>query len=173
DDPKDPNMLYVGTEFGLWFTRNGGQQWTRLRGGLPTIQVRDLVIQKREDDLVVATFGRGFYVLDDLGTLRAATPTVLAAEGALLPVRRAPMYVSSSVFAGGTAGWLGSNFFQTPNPAFGATFTYSLKSELRTRRAQRQAAERTTARRGGDVFYPSWDSLRVEDREEPPSVVLT
>jgi photosystem II stability/assembly factor-like uncharacterized protein len=173
DDPKDPNMLYVGTEFGLWFTRNGGQQWTRLRGGLPTIQVRDLVVQKRDDDLVLATFGRGFYVLDDLGALRAATPAALAADGALFPVRRTALYVPSSVFAGGVAGWLGSGFFQTPNPPFGATFTYSLRADLRTRRAQRQVAERATARRGGDVFYPSWDSLRAEDREEAPAIILT
>jgi len=173
DDPKDPNILYVGTEFGLFFTRNAGQQWTRIRAGLPTIQVRDLVVQKRDDDLVLATFGRGFYVLDDLGALRAATPAALASEGALFPVRRTPLYVPSSVFAGGVAGWLGGSFFQTPNPPFGATFTYSLKSDLRTRRAQRQAAERTTARRGGDVFYPSWDSLRVEDREEAPAIILT
>jgi photosystem II stability/assembly factor-like uncharacterized protein len=173
DDPKDANILYVGTEFGLWFTRNGGQQWTRLRGGLPTIQVRDLVVQKRDDDLVLATFGRGFYVLDDLATLRAATPQVLAADAALLPVRRTPMYVQSNVFAGGVTGWSGGSFWQVPNPAYGATFTYSLKSELRTRRQQRQQAERTTARRGGDVFYPSWDSLRVEDREEPPAILLT
>jgi hypothetical protein len=105
--------------------------------------------------------------------LRAATPAALAADGALFPVRRAPLYVPSSVFAGGVAGWLGGSFFQTPNPPFGATFTYSLKSDLRSRRAQRQAAERTTARRGGDVFYPSWDSLRVEDREEAPAAILT
>jgi hypothetical protein len=130
-------------------------------------------VQKRDDDLVLATFGRGFYVLDDLAALRAATPQVLTAEAALLPVARAPMYVQSNVFAGGVNGWSGGSFWQTPNPPYGATFTYFLKSELRTRRAQRQQAERTTARRGGDVFYPSWDSLRVEDREEPPAVVLT
>src|SRR5205823_1717422 len=100
-------------------------------------------------------------------------PAVLAAEAALLPVRRAPLYVPSNVFAGGVTGSLGSNFFQTPNPPFGATFTYALKTDLRTRRAQRQLAERATARRGVDVFYPSWDSLRVEDREEPPAMVLT
>jgi photosystem II stability/assembly factor-like uncharacterized protein len=172
DDPKDPNMLYVGTEFGLYFSRNGGQQWTRLRGGLPTIQVRDLVIQKRDDALVVATFGRGFYVLDDLGALRAATPAVLAAD-ALLPVQRAPLYPQSAVFAPGFTNWSGGNTWSAPNPPFGATFTYHLKSAIRTRREQRLAAERIIARRGGDVFYPSWDSLRVEDREEPAAVVLT
>ena len=173
DDPKDPNILYVGTEFGLFFTRNRGQQWTRLRGGLPTIQVRDLVVQKPTDDLVVATFGRGIYILDDLGTLRAATPTVLAQDAALLPVRRAPMYTQSNLFAPGSTGWQGGDIFTASNPPFGATFTYTLKSEIRTRRAQRQAAERTAARKGGDAFYPSWDSLRVEDREEAPAILLT
>jgi photosystem II stability/assembly factor-like uncharacterized protein len=173
DDPKDANMLYVGTEFGLWFTRNGGQQWTRLRGGLPTIQVRDLVIQRRDDALVLATFGRGFYVLDNLAVLRAATPQVLAAEAALLPVPHAALYTQSNVFAGGVVGWAGSSFWDAPNPAYGATFTYSLKNELRTRRAQRQAAERVTARRGGDVTFPPWDSLRVEDREEAPAIIIT
>jgi photosystem II stability/assembly factor-like uncharacterized protein len=172
DDPKDPNILYAGTEFGLWFTRNRGQQWTRLNGGLPTIQVRDLVIQKRDDDLVVATFGRGFYVLDDLDALRAATPAVLASDATLLPVPRAAMYAQSNVFAPGVNGWSGSDFWRAPNPPFGATFTYYLKSGLRSRRAQRQLAERGSERRGADVFYPPWDSLRAEDREEAPAVIL-
>jgi hypothetical protein len=173
DDPKDSNILYVGTEFGLFFTRNGGQQWTRLRGGLPTIQVSDLVIQKGADDLVVGTFGRGMYILDDLELLRAATPAVLAQDATLLPVRRTPLYGQSNLFGAGTTGWRGGDIFSAANPAFGATFAYTLKSEIRTRRAQRDAAERTIARRGGDVFYPSWDSLRVEDREEAPAILLT
>jgi hypothetical protein len=130
-------------------------------------------VQKPSDDLVVATFGRGFYILDDLGILRAATPAALAADATLLPVRRAPLYTQSTVFAGGSTGWAGGDIFTAANPPFGATFTYTLKSEIRTRRAQRQAAERTAERRGGDVFYPSWDSLRVEDREEAPAVLLT
>jgi photosystem II stability/assembly factor-like uncharacterized protein len=173
DDPKDANILYAGTEFGLYVTRDGGATWSRLRGGLPTIQVRDLVIQEREDDLVVATFGRSFYVLDDLAPLRALTREVTAREGSLLPVRRAPLYVPSNTFAGGTNGSQGSSFFAAPNPAFGATLSYYLRSEIRSRRAVRQAAERAAARRGGDVFPPSWDSLRVEDREEAPAIVLT
>jgi photosystem II stability/assembly factor-like uncharacterized protein len=173
DDPKDPNMLYAGTEFGLYFTRDGGQRWTRLRGGLPTIMVRDLTFQRREDDLVVATFGRGFYILDDVDALRGATPAVLAREGALFPVPRAPLYIESSPLGGRGAAHRGAEFFTTPNPAYGATFTYYLRSELRTRRARRQAADRAAAGRGEDVRYPPWDSLRVEDREEAPAMVLT
>ena len=172
DDPVDPSLLFAGTEFGLYFSKNDGQTWTRLRGGLPTIQVRDLVVQKQTNDLVVATFGRSFYVLDDLGSLRALTPQVLAQDGALLPVRRTPLYAQSGVFSSGN-GSQGADFFAASNPPFGAVFTYNLKTALRSRREQRQQAERAAGRRGQDVFYPSWDSLRVEDREEAPAVLLT
>src|SRR5439155_18695949 len=173
DDPVDANLLFAGTEFGLYFTRDGGRRWQRLRSGLPTIAVFDLAIQKRESDLVVATFGRGFYVLDDLTPLRALTPAVLAADATLFPVKRAPMYVESSPLGGAGASFQGGSFYTAANPPFGATITYYLKDELRTRRAQRQQAERAAGRRGEDVFYPAWDSLRVEDREEPPAIVVT
>jgi len=173
EDHKDPNLLFAGTEFGLFFTNDGGKVWTRLRGGLPTIQVRDLAIQKREDDLVVATFGRSFYVLDDLSALRSLTAPVLAAEATLLPVKRTPLYVPSSPLGGSGVGWQGGRFYAAQNPPFGAVFTYYLKDEIKTRRAQRQAAERDAARAGRDVFYPPWDSLKAEDREEAPTMILT
>jgi photosystem II stability/assembly factor-like uncharacterized protein len=169
EDAKSPNILYAGTEFGLFVTTNGGQRWTQLKGGLPTIQVRDLAIQKREDDLVVATFGRGFYILDDLALLRALTPQVLAADATLLPVKRTPLYVPSSPHPN----WQGARFWTGDNPPFGAVFAYYLKDALRTRRAQREQAERAAERRGEDVYYPSWDSLRAEDREEAPAIILT
>ena len=173
EDHIDRNLLFVGTEFGLYASTNGGGRWTRLRGGLPTIQVRDLTIQKREDDLVVATFGRGFYILDDLSPLRALTPQVIAKEGTLLPVKKAAMYVLSSPLGGTGASFQGSSFYFAPNPAPGAVFTYHLNRELRGRRARRQAAERTLSGRGQDVQYPAWDSLKAEDQEEAPSIILT
>ncbi len=71
EDHVDPDLLFVGTEFGLFFTVDGGRKWVRLRNNLPTIPVRDLAIQERENDLVLATFGRGFYVLDDYSPLEA------------------------------------------------------------------------------------------------------
>lgn len=173
DDPKDASLLLVGTEFGVYFTRDNGVHWTRLRGGLPTIQVRDMAIHKRDDDLAIATFGRGFYVLDDLAPLRALTPRVVASAAALLPVSRTPLYVESSPLGGRGASVQGSELYVAPNPAFGATFTYYLREQIRTRRESRQQAERTAARRNADVAYPSWDTLRVEDREETPVVLLT
>lgn len=173
EDHQDPHLLFAGTEFGLFFTNDGGRVWTRLKGGLPTIQVRDLAVQKREDDLVVATFGRGFYVLDDLSGLRSLTAPVLASEAALLPVRRTPLYVQASPLGGSGVGWQGSRFYSAENPPYGAVFTYYLKVEIKTRRARRQAAEREAAKAGRDVFYPPWDSLKAEDREEAPAMVLT
>lgn len=173
DDPVDPNLLYAGTEFGLYYTADGGKKWSKLGSGIPTIQVRDLAIQKRDDALVVATFGRGFYILDDLAELRALTPALLASEAALLPVKRAPLYVRSRPLGGSGAASLGSRFYTAPNPEFGAHISYFLKDGYKTRRARRQEAEKKAEKEGKDVFYPSWDSLRVEDREEAPAILLT
>ena len=64
-DHIDPNLLFLATEYGLYFSNNQGEKWIKFSNGLPTISIRDLAIQKRENDLVLATFGRGFYVLDD------------------------------------------------------------------------------------------------------------
>ncbi|HVZ78958.1 MAG TPA: hypothetical protein VG818_13330 [Gemmatimonadaceae bacterium] len=169
EDTKDANLLFAGTEFGLWYSANGGKHWTQLRAGLPTIQVHDLEIQKREDDLLIATFGRGYYILDDLGALRALTPQVVASDATLFPVKRTPMYMQGEPL-GSSHGGL---FFSAPNPPFGATFTYYLKTALRTRREARQASERAADRKGEDVFYPSWESLKAEDRETAPQLVFT
>jgi photosystem II stability/assembly factor-like uncharacterized protein len=173
EDPKDPNLLFAGTEFGLYYTNDGGKAWTRIKGGLPTIQVRDLAIQKREDDLVVATFGRSFYVLDDLSPLRRLSAPVLASEATLFPVKKTPLYVQASPLGGSGVGWQGGRFYAADNPSFGATISYYLKDELKTRRARRQDAEKAAAKAGQDVFYPPWDSLKAEDREEAPAVQLT
>jgi photosystem II stability/assembly factor-like uncharacterized protein len=74
EDHVNPNLLFVGNEYGLYFSIDGGQKWIQLRGGLPTIQVRDLAIQKRENDLVLGTFGRGIYILDNYTPLRLLKP---------------------------------------------------------------------------------------------------
>jgi len=168
EDQVDPNMLYAGTEYGVFVTRNGGQAWHRLRSGLPTIKVPDMVIQREHDDLVIATFGRGFYVLDDLETLRDLTAERLASDG-LLPVHRAPMYVEANP----DPNWQGARFWTAGNPDGGAAIYYFLREALRTRVQQRHEAERRAARAGEDVFYPPWDSLRAEDREEDPTMILT
>ncbi len=92
-DHVNPNLLFVGAETGVFFTVDGGRQWTKLAGGVPTIAFRDLVIQTRENDLVGATFGRSFYILDDYSPLRSVTTEMLQNDTELFPVKRAHWYV--------------------------------------------------------------------------------
>src|SRR5262249_26037206 len=89
EDSVDANLLFAGTEFGLYFTTDGGKTWIRLKGGLPTIAIKDMVVQETEGDLVLASFGRGFYVLDDLSPLRQAKADVLAKDAVFFPVKKA------------------------------------------------------------------------------------
>ena len=173
EDPSKPGLLYAGTENGLSFSPDGGKRWTALKGGMPTIAVKDLKIQEREGDLVVATFGRGFYVLDDLTPLRLATEDLLSQEASLLPVKKAWMFIPSRPLGLRDKAFQGEAYFSAPNPPFGAVFTYHLRAELLTKRKARQAEEKKIAAKGGDVFYPSWDVLRAEEREEEPVVLLT
>lgn len=169
EDHVNPDLLFVGTEFGLFFTNTGGKKWTQLKSGLPTIAVRDLAIQKRENDLVVGTFGRGIYILDDYTPLRLASEEVLARDSHVFPVKDALLYVQSSPLGGRGKAFQGESFFASPNPDFGAVFTYYLKEPMRTKRQLRREAER----RGGEVAYPPVEQLVAEAEEEAPSIVLT
>jgi len=172
EDHETPGLLFAGTEFGVWCTMDGGLNWMQLKSGLPTIAVRDLEIQRRESDRVVGTFGRGVYILDDCSPLRerAAAP---ADQPRIFSVKKAWMYIPSAPLAGGDKAYQGASFFTASNPPFGATITYYLPETLKTRKSQRQEKERELARQDKDVFYPSWDDLKAEDREENPAVVLT
>lgn len=173
EDPVKPELLFAGTEFGVYFTPDRGGTWIQLKGGMPTIQVRDLAIQKRENDLVVATFGRGFYILDDYSALRSVSESTLEADAILFPVRKAWMYVPSSPGGGKDKASRGDRFFTAPNPPLGATFTYYLKDELKTKRKARLEAEKEKQKKGEDTPYPAWEDLRSEDREEEPAVLVT
>ncbi len=167
------DLLFAGTEFGVFFTVDGGKKWTQLKGGMPVIAVRDLAIQRRENDLVVATFGRGFYILDDYSPLRGVSDALLAKEAVLFPTKPAWMYVPAVPLGLKDKSFQGDGFYTAPNPPFGAIFTYYLKDEIKTRKKARQEAEKEAAKEGGDVFYPTWESLRAEDREEDPAILLT
>jgi hypothetical protein len=177
EDHVDRNLLFAGTEWGLFVTRDGGRKWLRLNGGLPTIQVRDLAIQKRENDLVIGTFGRGFYILDDYSPLRTMSDATLASNFALFPTKAAPLYVPSSPLGLGPdaigPAFQGAGYYMADNPPYGAVFTYYVKTALKSRRERRQAADKELAKKGSDVFYPPWDSLKVEDREESPAIIVT
>jgi photosystem II stability/assembly factor-like uncharacterized protein len=173
EDPIDPNLLFAGTEFGLYFTVNGGQKWVRLKGGLPTIAVRDLAIQRRENDLVVGTFGRGIYVLDDYTPLRGLKPETLAQESVLFPVKDALMYIQSRPLGLRGKSFQGETFYTAPNPPFGATITYYLKDEIKTLKQKRRDAEKEAAKKNETAPYPSKEQLRAEEEEEAPTILVT
>ena len=171
EDSVDPNLLFVGTEFGLFFTQDGGGRWVQLKGGLPTIAVRDIAVQRIENDLVIATFGRGIYVLDDYTPLRLAKRETLTQNTSMLfPVKDALMYNRSNT---SFATSQGASFFTAPNPSYGATFTYFLKEAPKTLRQKRQEAERRAEREKQPIKYPSIEELRAEAEETPPTVIFT
>jgi photosystem II stability/assembly factor-like uncharacterized protein len=172
-DHVEPNLLFVGAEYGLFFSVDGGGHWIKLGGGAPNIPFRDLVIQRRENDVVAATFGRGFYILDDYSALRGMTEAVLEREAELFSVRDAWWYIQRRPLGQSKKASQGGAFFIAPNPPFGAVFTYHLKEALQTRKQVRQATEKEIAGEGADTPYPGWEELLKEDREEDPAIILT
>ncbi len=172
EDHINPNLLFVGTEFGVFFTVDQGKHWVQLKAGLPTIAVRDIKIQVRENDLALGTFGRGIYILDDYSPLRTLSTASVGKEAELLPVRATPLFVPSSPMGGRDKASQGDAFYVAPNPPFGATFTYYLKADIKTRKQVRQDAEKEATKKKAEVFYPSWETLRAEDAEETPAIVL-
>ncbi|MEM9689876.1 MAG: glycosyl hydrolase [Pseudomonadota bacterium] len=170
EDHVDPNLLFVGTEFGLFFTQDGGGSWHPLKSGLPTISVRDIEIQRRESDLVVGTFGRGIYILDDYSPLRTVAGDIDSQH--LFEVRDAWSYVVGDVLGYGERGFRGADYYVASNPPFGAVFTYRIDESIETAKAIRRKAEIEIENDDGDTPYPDWDTVRAEDREEDPSVML-
>ncbi len=172
-DHVKEDLLFAATEFGVYFTVDGGGKWVRLKGGIPTISIRDMEIQRRENDLVLASFGRGFYVLDDYSPLREVTEESLEAGPALFPVRDAWWYVEANPLGGRKSGSQGDAFYRAPNPPFGAVFSYYLKDGLKTKKELRQEAEKELVKAGEPVPFPDWDDLEAEAREEKPAILLT
>ncbi len=171
-DDENPDILFLGTEFGLHVTLDGGENWLEV-AGLPTVAVRDVKIQAAEDDVVLATFGRGFWVLDDYSPLRTLNEQLIESEANIFPIKNALAYIQAAPMALDGKAFQGASFYTADNPPFGATFTYYLKDSLQTRRERRREAEKELAKEGEDVFYPTWEELKAEDREEDPAVVLT
>jgi len=168
-DHVKPELLFVGTEFGVYFTLNEGANWIKLKGKLPTIQVRDIDIHRGENDLVLATFGRGFYVLDDYTPLREVSDAALEQETVLFPTRKALRYVEKTSRVGSR----GATFYTADNPKFGATFTYYLKEGFKTLEDQRIDAEKEAAKAETDPVIPTYEELRAEEEQIEPAVFLT
>jgi photosystem II stability/assembly factor-like uncharacterized protein len=173
EDPGERDLLFAGTEFGLYFSRDGGRRWIQLKGGFPNVAVRDLAVQAREGDLAVATFGRGYYVLDDLSALRRSNAEALARDATLFPVRRPLVFMPESPLGIRGKAFQGEGYFTAPNPSFGAVLTWYLKEDLKTRKKTRQEREKDLVKQGKDPDFPTPEQFRAEAREEDPAVVVT
>jgi len=172
EDHVDPNLLFAGTEFAAYWSKDGGQHWIKI-AGVPTIAVREVAIQKREHDLVLGTFGRGVYIVDDYSPVRVATPGSLTTTATLYPVRDAVLYAPTLQYGLPGKAFQGEMRYAAENPAYGATFTYSLKDELKTLKQKRVEAEKAAEKTGQPITYPPADELRAEADEEPPAILLT
>jgi photosystem II stability/assembly factor-like uncharacterized protein len=170
-DHISPNLLFIGTEFGLFFSVNGGQEWTALKGNIPTISFRDLAIQKRENDLVAASFGRGFYILDDYAALRQVSKSDLNSVAKLFPVRDAWWYIERSHLSfEKDKGSQGDSHFVASNPDFGAIITYYIKEVPSTQKKKRQTKEESI--KNDDIPFPGWKALEAEKLEEDPQLLF-
>ncbi len=172
-DHKKADLFFIGTELGIFFTVDGGRHWVKFSGRMPVISFRDIEIQRREDDLVGASFGRGFFVLDDYSCLRTVNENILAQDSVLFPVKKALMYIQRRPYDLVDKAFFGDSFYLAPNPPFGAVFTYYLKDSLKTRKQQRQEQEKELLEAGKGVLFPSWDVLKQELQEAKPAVIIT
>ncbi|MFL2639134.1 MAG: glycosyl hydrolase [Flavobacteriaceae bacterium] len=166
-DHIDPNLLFLATEYGLYFSNNQGEKWIKFSNGLPTISIRDLAIQKRENDLILATFGRSFYVLDDYSPLRNID-SEKSKEFILFDTREALQY--NPVRSGSSS--QGTSFFTSKNPPYGATFTYNLPNSYETLKSKRKKKEAKLNKDNLDIPFPGWVNLDKEVNEKSSKIIL-
>ena len=166
-DHVDPNLLFAATEFSIYFTINGGDHWNKLKGS-PTISFRDLAIQKREDDLVGASFGRGFYVLDDYSPLRHMNRELIASEAKIMPIKDAQKFHRRDM-----AGQQGAAYYTGDNPPYGAIIRYYLKEGFSNELKIRKKKEKDMNENNQNIPFPGWDVLAAETQDMEDKIWLT
>jgi len=171
-DHEQSDLLFLGTEFGVYTSLNGGTSWQQLKGGFPNIAVRDLAIQKRENDLVAGTFGRGIYILDDYSSLRTFDPNNKDLEAQLYTPRAGKWYMQRRVLGRSKQAAQGDNFFVADNPPYGVEFTYYLKDKYKSKEDKRKDKEKEIEKEKGEIAVPAWIDLEQEKKEIAPNVWL-
>ncbi len=171
-DHEKSNLMFLGSEFGVYVTLDGAKTWNKLSSGLPNISIRDLAIQKRENDLIAGTFGRGIYILDDYSSLREFDASNEKPEAQLFTPRAGLWYMQKRILGGGKKAAQGDGFFVADNPPFGVEFTYFLKEGYQSKKAIREKQESETEKSGGIISTPDWKVLEEEKNEISPGVWL-
>jgi photosystem II stability/assembly factor-like uncharacterized protein len=172
-DHVNPKMLFAGTEYGFWFTLDEGKHWVRLKAGLPSIAIRDIDIQRRENDIVLASYGRGFYILDNYAPLREMESVLQKDESYIFPVKDALMFNQSSEWGWRRKGHQGDNFFTADNPPVAAVIRYYFNEDIKTLKQKRKEAEKKALKEGKDIDYPTFEQLAAEDNEIKPYLLFT
>lgn len=171
EDHINPDLLFVGTMFGLYVSTTKEPYWVQLDSGIPTETVMDLDIQRDEDDLVVSTYGRGVYILDDYSPLREVNPELVEKEAAIFPIQDGLMFIQADPFGFPGLGFQGGSYFATPNPEVGAVINYYIKDKPKTQKEQRQEMEQENRKAGKDIKYPDYETLKKEN-DEPETFLL-
>lgn len=179
-DHVEAGLLFLGAENGVYVSVDGGGHWQKLSKGVPTIPFRDLALQRRDNDLVAASFGRGIYVLDDysplrqLAALRRGNAQLAPAETpfALFDVRDAWWYLPSVPGQAKGLPTRGSTDWRAANPAHGVSFTVYIGQSFTDASDRRARDERRLADAGKDIPFPGWDVLAEEGRAQTAGYML-
>lgn len=162
-DHIDKNLLFAGTEFCVYVSKDGGKKWTKFSNGIPDVKITDLTIQRNENDLIAASFGRGVFILDNYAPLREDIGAFSKSDATIFPIKDALLYKRAS-----NKDNQGSTYFEAPNPTFGATFTYYCKNEYKTIKDIRHAKEAELFKDGKAIPQPTVADLRKEESEIAP-----
>jgi photosystem II stability/assembly factor-like uncharacterized protein len=173
EDHVDSNLIFCGTECGAFFSPNKGKRWKELATGLPTIAVRDITIQERENDLVLGTFGRGFYVMDDYSALRSIENDTPSERAKIYSVRDALSWEKSLPLGLPGKSFQGDNFYTAPNLGPEAMITYYYNDDYKSLKEKRTKKEKELIKNENDTPYPSYNELKAERNEESEKLVFT
>jgi photosystem II stability/assembly factor-like uncharacterized protein len=171
-DHINPQLMFAGTEFGLFVSFDGGEKWEELNGGMPTIGIRDLAIHKEENDLVAASFGRGFFILDDYSFLRDLSSKIPEEDVKLFEPRDGLWYFEQNPLGYGKRGSQGASLYSADNPPFGVTFTYYLKDSYKSLAEKRKEEEAKKKKDKESLEFPDWNVLDDELNELKPALYL-
>ncbi len=171
-DHIDENLLFIGTEYGIYVSLNKGKNWNILNKGVPPIAFRDIELHARDSDLVGATFGRGFYILDDYSSLRNMSDAVADESSVLFEVRDAWRYIPSVPMQAKGMPSQGSSSFRSDNPPYGAVFTYLIKDFPETKNQIRKNKEKELKKQNISIPFPGWETLELEKAEDNPQVLF-